>query len=134
MRTSTEGKNIVEKYIVNTLHQTENLIIAIIFRRLKLDMDQWDQSQKYFERLSIDSNDIDQTWIEHSLGEVHRLKGEWIVTRKYYDRTYNRMMNPKQLCIKDSARILSDVGKILFAEIKFEEAMDFHQPAFTIRK
>ncbi|CAF3706557.1 unnamed protein product [Rotaria sp. Silwood1] len=134
MTTSNEGKYILKQYIENTRQQTENLSMEIIFGRLMLDMGQWDQSQKYFERLLIESNSIDQAWIEHSLGEIHHLKREWIVARKYYDQAYDRMMKPKQMRIKDSARILSDIGEVLFAEGKYEEAMDFHERALKIRK
>ncbi|CAF3802404.1 unnamed protein product [Rotaria sp. Silwood1] len=89
MNISNEGKTILKKYIEDTRHQIENLNIEIVFARLMLDMGQWDQSQKYFERLLNNRNSTDQAWIEHSLGEIHHLKREFILARKYYNRAYN---------------------------------------------
>ncbi|CAF4063561.1 unnamed protein product [Rotaria sordida] len=134
LSTSNEGEIILEKYIEDTRQQTENLSIELIFGRLMLDMGQWNQSQKYFKRLLIDSNDKNQAWIEYSLGEIHHLNGEWIVARKYYNCAYDRMMNPKQMYIKESAQVLSNIGELLYGEGKFEEAMNFHERALQIRK
>ncbi|CAF3036107.1 unnamed protein product [Rotaria sp. Silwood2] len=134
LRISNEGPNILEKYIEDTRQQIEDLDNELIFGHLMLDMGQWDQSQKYFERLLIDSNNKKQAWIQYSLGQIHRLKGEWIIARQYYDCAYAQMMNPNQICIKESAQILSDIGELLYIEGKFEEAINFHEQALQIRR
>ncbi|CAF1461368.1 unnamed protein product, partial [Rotaria sordida] len=134
MHPTNEGKAILKEYIEDTHRQIEDLSMEILFGRLMLDMGQWNQSQTYFERLLIDSNSTDQAWIEYSLGEIHHLKSEWNMARKYYDRAYYRMIDPKQRRIKDSALVLSDIGETLCEQGKFEEAMNYHQQALTIRK
>jgi uncharacterized protein HemY len=112
----------------------DGLNIAIMFGRLMLDMNQWDQSQKYFERLLIDPDGEDLAWVEYSLGESFHLKGEWIVERKHNHRAYEQMINSNLARIKDSAHILAAIGEILGLEGNFEEARDFHERALAIQK
>jgi tetratricopeptide (TPR) repeat protein len=134
MKTSNDGQQIRQKYTDDTNRQIDSLNIAIMFGRWMLDMNQWDQSQKYFERLLIDPNGEDLAWVDYSLGEVSHLKGEWIVARKHYDRAYEQMINSKPARIKDSAHILAGIGQHLGLEGNFEEARDFHERALAIQK
>jgi hypothetical protein len=107
------GRTIKQKYIDDTRRQIEDLSIPIIFGKLICDMCQWNQSQTYFEHLLNDQHDEDLAWIEHSTGQCHRWKGEWNEARKYYDRSYNRMLTTEPVRVKDSAVALSDIGEIL---------------------
>ena len=53
MNAVNDGRTITQKYIHDTRRQLEDLSIPIIFGKLVCDMSQWDQSQKYFEHLSM---------------------------------------------------------------------------------
>ncbi|UJR17580.1 hypothetical protein I4U23_004476 [Adineta vaga] len=64
-----DGKMIIKKYIDDTRLQMENLSIRILFDKLMIDSQQWDQSLKYFQYLKneVPLNE-DLSWIEHSMG------------------------------------------------------------------
>ena len=129
-----DGQTITQKYIDDTRRQFEDLSISIIFGKLICDMSQWNQSQIYFQSLLNDPHDEDLAWIEHSIGKALHWKGEWNEARKYYDRSYDRMMQIEPIRIKDSAIVLSDIGEILYLQGRYEESLDFHECALTIRK
>ncbi|CAF4451197.1 unnamed protein product, partial [Adineta steineri] len=98
-------------------------------------MSQWNQSQKYFEHLLNDNiNKDDLPWIEHSLGQINRWKGNWLEAKEYYNHAYDRMMKDEVNCEKNCAIILCDIGEILHLQGKYEEAYEYHEKALTIRK
>ncbi|CAF1428936.1 unnamed protein product [Adineta steineri] len=128
-----DGQIIKQKYIDDTRCQLQDLSISIIFGKLICDMSQWNQSQVYFEYLLNNySYKEELAWIEHGLGRAHHWKGEWNESRIYYDRSYERMMKNEPVRIKDSAVILSDIGKILYLQGQTEESYEFHQKALAI--
>ncbi|CAF1094572.1 unnamed protein product [Adineta steineri] len=128
-----DGQIIKQKYIDDTRRQFQDLSTSIIFGKLICDMSQWNQSQAYFEYLlNNHSHTEDLAWIEHGLGQTYHWKGEWNESRIYYDRSYERMMKNEPVRIKDSAVILSDIGKILYLQRQIEESFNFHQKALAI--
>ncbi|CAF4374093.1 unnamed protein product, partial [Adineta steineri] len=132
---TNDGELIMEKYIEDTHRQIENVSISIIFGKLMCDMNEWNQSQKYFEFLmnGLSCNE-DSAWIEHSMGQVHHWKGEWNEARIFYDRAYDRMMKVDPIRMKDSALVLTNIGEILHLQGNYEESYEFHQKALTIIK
>ncbi|CAF4179741.1 unnamed protein product [Adineta steineri] len=136
MIATNDGELIIKKYIEDTHRQIENASISIIFGKLMCDMNEWNQSQKYFEFLMNDlsSNHEDLAWIEHSMGQVHHWKGEWNEARIFYDRAYDRMIKTDPVRMKDSALVLTNIGEILHLQGNYEESYEFHQKALTILK
>jgi tetratricopeptide (TPR) repeat protein len=98
------------------------------------NLGQYDKSQKYFEQLLKNPNDEDLAWIEFNIGRVLHYKGEWKEAREYYDRAYDRMMNDKPTCIKDSAQVLNNIGFLLHGQGKYDEALDYHKRALKMRE
>lgn len=134
LRPVKHGKAILQKYIYDTRRQLENLTVPIIFGKLLCNMNQWKQSQLYFQHLLNDSHNEDRAWIEHSLGQTQQWKGQYDEARQYYDHAYNRMIKNEPIRMKDSAMILSDIGELLYMQKKYDESLDFHQRALEIRE
>jgi tetratricopeptide (TPR) repeat protein len=129
-----DGRTITQKYIDDTHRQTEDLSIPIIFGKLIFDMNQWNQSQIYFQHLLNNPYDEDLARIEECLGQTYEWKREWTEARTWYDRAYDRMMKTEPTRLKDSADVLFNIGEILNQEGKYEEACELHHRVLTIRK
>ncbi|UJR11319.1 hypothetical protein I4U23_015500 [Adineta vaga] len=90
--------------------KTEKQSATIVFGKLMCDLGKYDQSQKYFEQLLQNPNGEDIAWIEHNLGRIFHLKGQWEEARYYYNCAYDVMMTEIPARIKDSACVFNNIG------------------------
>ena len=133
MNVSTEGSEIAQNFI-DQHHIKEEKDAPLIFGTLLCELREYDKSQKYFEQLLNDPDDIDIGFIELNLGVVLECKDQWEEARKYYDHAYDRLMKNDPPRIKDTALVLNNIGNNFSHQGKYEEALDYYRRALEIRE
>lgn len=134
MKLSNEGHRITKDYLELTRQATEEFSVPIVFGRLLCNLGEYDNSQKYFEQLLLESPYEDRAWIEFHIGRAYYFKGEWDEAREYYDRAYYRMMKSRPPRLKDSAWVLNNLANVFYNQGNYNDALDHYKRALAIRE
>ncbi|CAF0823288.1 unnamed protein product [Adineta steineri] len=94
------------------------------------DMNEWNQSRKYLQYLLIHSNGQDLPWIEYFIGQTFYEIGQLNEARLCYDRAIKSI----KINLQDSTVVLSVIGKVLYSQGKYDQALDFLQQTLEIRE
>lgn len=134
MTTSSIGQIITHPYIDEIYRQIKEMSASIVFGRLMCNKGGYDQALEYFKQLLEHPGYEDMAWIEFNIGRSYRFKANFEEARNYYDLAYNRMMNDKPKRIKDSARIIRNIAKLLRDQGKYVEALQFYRRGLEIQE
>ncbi|CAF3338107.1 unnamed protein product [Rotaria sp. Silwood2] len=134
LRASNKGSKVAKEHIELNRKDEEETRVELIFGKLLIDMGQYDQSLKYFQRLLLHNHTQkdDIAKINNLVESTYYNNDDLEKELEYYKLAYNLMMNDEPIRIKDSVRPLTNKGLTYHRKGQYDRTLELYSKSIEI--
>ncbi|CAF4151590.1 unnamed protein product [Rotaria sp. Silwood2] len=134
LRASNKGSKVAKEHNELNRKDEEETRVELIFGKLLIDMGQYDQSLKYFQRLLLHNHTQkdDIAKINNLVESTYYNNDDLEKELEYYKLAYNLMMNDEPIRIKDSVRPLTNKGLTYHRKGQYDRTLELYSKSIEI--